>query len=93
MEISALGRLFNYGDIEILTASEIGANLFRRIEEPISFKTAMLNSKEDYLQSEKDPQQTDYIFDLISNLDRLREIGILSEHEFNQKKEDLLARL
>jgi uncharacterized membrane protein YdbT with pleckstrin-like domain len=93
MEISAFGRLFNYGDIEILTASEFGVNLFRRIEEPISFKTAMLNAKEDLLQSERDPQQTDDIFDLIASLDRLREMGILSEQEFNQKKADLLARL
>jgi hypothetical protein len=93
MEISALGLLFNYRDFEILTASEIGANLIRRFEEPISFKTAMLNSKEDLLQSEKDPQQTNDIFDLISNLDQLGEMGILSEHEFNQKKKDLLVRL
>jgi uncharacterized membrane protein YdbT with pleckstrin-like domain len=46
MEISAFGRLFNYGDIEILTASEFGVNIFRRIEEPINFKTAMLNAKD-----------------------------------------------
>src|SRR5574341_1190483 len=40
------GRLFDYGDIEILTASEVGANVFRSIGEPIKFKTAMLNAKE-----------------------------------------------
>ena len=93
MEISALGRLFNYGDIEILTASEFGVNLFRRIEEPINFKTAMLNAKEDLLQGDRDLQQTDDVFDLISSLDRLHEMGILSEQEFNQKKTELLARL
>ena len=93
MEISALGRLFNYGDIEILTASEFGANLFRRIEEPINFKTAMLNAKEDLVQGERDPQQTDDFFEIIASLDRLRELGIISDQEFNQKKADLLARL
>ena len=31
MEQSFLGRLLGYGDIEILTASELGVNLFRRI--------------------------------------------------------------
>lgn len=93
MEISALGRLFNYGDIEILTASEFGANLFRRIEEPINFKTAMLNAKEDLVQGERDPQQTDDFFEIIASLDRLRELGIISEQEFTQKKADLLARL
>ena len=93
MEISALGRLFNYGEIEILTASEFGANFFHRIEEPINFKTAMLNAKEDLIQVERDPQQTDDFFEIIASLDRLRELGIISDHEFNQKKAGLLARL
>ena len=93
MEISALGRLFNYGEIEILTASEFGANFFRRIEEPINFKTAMLNAKEDLIQVERDPQQTDDFFEIIESLDRLRKLGIISDQEFNQKKAGLLARL
>ena len=46
MKQSALGRMFNYGDIEILTASEMGANLFRKIDDPVGFKTAMLNAKD-----------------------------------------------
>ncbi len=29
MDQSALGRMFGYGDIEILTASELGVNLFK----------------------------------------------------------------
>jgi uncharacterized membrane protein YdbT with pleckstrin-like domain len=46
LEQSALGRMFNYGDIEILTASELGVNLFKQIADPIRFKTAMLDAKE-----------------------------------------------
>lgn len=46
MKQTALGRMFNYGDIEILTASELGVNLFRRIDDPVGFKTAMLNAKD-----------------------------------------------
>ncbi len=46
MSKSFFGRIFNYGDIEILTASELGANLFHRIDEPVEFKIAMLNAKE-----------------------------------------------
>jgi len=46
MTQSFFGRIFDYGDIEILTASELGANLFRRIGDPVHFKTAMLNAKE-----------------------------------------------
>lgn len=90
---SAFGRLFNYEDIEILTASEFGVNLFRRIDEPINFKTAMLNAKEHLEQGDGPLQPTEDILAVITNLDRLRELGILSEDEFHQKKAELLARL
>jgi uncharacterized membrane protein YdbT with pleckstrin-like domain len=93
MEQSAFGRLFDYGDVEILTASEFGVNLFRRIEEPIHFKTAMLNAKEDLEQGEDAVEPADNIFEIIAHLDRLREQGILSEEEFLQKKAELLARI
>jgi uncharacterized membrane protein YdbT with pleckstrin-like domain len=43
---SLLGRLFGYGDIEILTASEAGINDFRRIANPLEFKRAILEAKE-----------------------------------------------
>jgi|MudIll2142460700_1097286.scaffolds.fasta_scaffold30134_4 uncharacterized membrane protein YdbT with pleckstrin-like domain len=46
MEQSFFGRMMDYGDIEILTASELGVNRFSRISQPIAFKTAMLNAKE-----------------------------------------------
>ena len=46
MSQSFLGRMFGYGDIEILTASELGVNLFHQIANPVEFKTAMLNAKE-----------------------------------------------
>jgi uncharacterized membrane protein YdbT with pleckstrin-like domain len=95
MEQSALGRLFDYGDIEILTASEFGANLFRRIEEPIRFKTAMLDAKESLTQGEGEGGAGfgDEIFRLIASLDQLRGMGILSEEEFTQKKNELLSRM
>lgn len=93
MEQSATGRLFNYGDIEILTASEFGVNLFQRIAEPIIFKIAMLNAKEHLEQGDRGYQQTDDILQLVTSLDRLRELGILTEEEFNRKKEELLTRL
>ena len=90
------GRLFDYGDIEILTASEVGANVFRSIGEPIKFKTAMLNAKErmgfDHelgMESQSAPD----IPSLIARLDDLRQKGIISEGEFQQKKAELLAKM
>jgi uncharacterized membrane protein YdbT with pleckstrin-like domain len=93
LEQSAFGRLFNYGDIEILTASEFGVNLFRRIEEPIIFKIAMLNAKERLEGGDGAVQPTEDILEIIASLDRLRDLGILSEEEFKKKKAELLARL
>ena len=96
MSQSFWGRLFDYGDIEILTASEIGVNLFRRIAEPIKFKTAMLNAKEELGFAEMGgtprPAEED-IPSLIARLDELRKKGILSEAEFQKKKAELLAKI
>ena len=93
---SALGRLLNYGDIEILTASELGVNLFRRIAEPIKFKTAMLNAKEkmgsEEIRMAGAPKQGD-IPEMIAQLDGLRQRGVLTEDEFARKKADLLAKM
>jgi uncharacterized membrane protein YdbT with pleckstrin-like domain len=91
------GRLFDYGDIEILTASEVGANVFRNIGEPIKFKTAMLNAKERMgFEDEAGPQAlhaTQDIPTLIARLDDLRKKGVISEQEFQQKKAELLAKM
>jgi uncharacterized membrane protein YdbT with pleckstrin-like domain len=96
MSQSFWGRLFDYGDIEILTASEVGANVFRSIGEPIKFKTAMLNAKE-RLGFDDDIRMpasvTSDIPALIARLDDLRQKGIISELEFQQKKAELLAKM
>ena len=93
MSKSFFGRIFNYGDIEILTASEFGANLFHRIEEPVGFKIAMLNAKEE-LEQGGEPEQDDLdVVEVLTNLDRLRDLGILTDEEFIQKKSEFLERL
>lgn len=91
------GRLFDYGDIEILTASEVGANVFRSIGEPIKFKTAMLNAKErlgfeDELGVQANRVAND-IPTLIARLDDLRKRGVITETEFQEKKTELLAKM
>jgi uncharacterized membrane protein YdbT with pleckstrin-like domain len=93
---SFLGRMFGYGDIEILTASELGVNLFHEIADPIGFKTAMLNAKErlgfDHEAGMEGHAAPD-IPSLIARLDDLRKKGIISEGEFQQKKAELLAKM
>src|SRR5262245_5896133 len=50
LEQSFLGRLLDYGSIEILTASELGVSKFIKIRRPIRLKTAILNAKENLHQ-------------------------------------------
>jgi hypothetical protein len=96
MSQSFFGRLFDYGDIEILTASEVGANVFRNIGDPVRFKTAMLNAKEQLGFEDElgvDGRVSKDIPSLIAGLDDLRQKGILSEEEFQKKKSELLAKM
>lgn len=92
MEQSFFGRIFDYGDVEILTASELGVNQFKRIAKPVSFKTAMLNAKEQLEHGDVE-MSTENIPDMIARLDQLRSQGILSEEEFQKKKSELLSKL
>ncbi len=92
---SFFGRMFNFGDIEILTASELGVNLFHEIANPIEYKTAMLNAKEKLGFEEMGAvaHAIEDIPSMIEKLDNLRKRGILSEVEFQQKKAELLAKM
>ena len=90
------GRLLDYGDIEILTASEVGANVFRSIGDPITFKTAMLNAKERLEFGDVAGVQAAAMADipsLIARLDDLRKKGLITEAEFQAKKTELLAKM
>ncbi|MGZ8438411.1 MAG: PH domain-containing protein [Candidatus Limnocylindrales bacterium] len=47
---SIFGRIFGFGDLEVLTASEAGIERFRMIVNPILFKKAMMDAKHEYEQ-------------------------------------------
>ncbi len=101
---SIMGRMLGYGDLEILTGSEIGVNVLRRIAEPVRFKTEMLNQKEamgelDAFESKakrslaaEAPTAGD-IPELIAELDELRKKGLITDAEFEQKKAKLLSQI
>lgn len=116
MQQSVVGRLLRYGTVEIITGSDIGLNEFHRISNPVRFKRAMLNAKEQLhgtglgddldeavpqvqpgrtpiAASAQAPSPAADIPDLLAELDELRQKGILSEEEFQAKKQDLLGRL
>jgi uncharacterized membrane protein YdbT with pleckstrin-like domain len=96
MTQSFFGRIFGYGDVEILTGSELGVNLFRRIEEPVRFKTAMINAKESALRravpSAPPAAQGNDIPALLIQLGDLRHRNILTEEEFQKMKSEILAK-
>lgn len=91
---SFFGRMFNFGDVEILTASELGVNLFKMIVEPIKFKIAMVDAKGEL---ERVPgslhDNEEDIPAMIAKLAELRQRGVLTEAEFQQKKAQLLAKM
>ncbi|MGB8645650.1 MAG: PH domain-containing protein [Anaerolineae bacterium] len=103
MSQSILGRTFDYGDVEILTASELAPNLFHHILSPVRFKTEMLNQKEamSIMETAAPGSATPVpaipvipdVPTLIGQLDQLRKQGIISEEEFQRKKQELLSRI
>lgn len=101
---SAVGRVLDFGDIEILTGSEIGVNSLTRIYHPIRFKTEMLNQKESMGEIDafetrakrvlvSEPPTAGDIPELIAELDELRRKKIITQAEFDKKKKELLDRL
>ncbi len=117
MNQSIVGRLLGYGTVQIITGSDIGVNMFRRISNPVRFKREMLNAKEKLheasatdepeepapsglpIEAEKataptpDSSVAANIPNLIVELAKLHQQGILSEEEFQAKKKELLNRL
>jgi uncharacterized membrane protein YdbT with pleckstrin-like domain len=93
------GRLLGFGDIEILTASELGANVFKCIGDPITFKKTMMDAKNRLEGGSSDDLHFTNVVkeptipDLIIELDALRIRGIITQEEFQSKKTDLLARM
>ncbi len=98
MNQSAMGRMFGYGDIEILTASELGVNLFKKIDNPLKFKNALINAKEYLERAPEEPKEIKVeskmdIPEMINRLADLRARGIITETEFQEKKADLLTKI
>jgi uncharacterized membrane protein YdbT with pleckstrin-like domain len=97
---SVWGRLLGYGDVEILTASDMGMNRLDRLGSPVRFKTEMLNQKEGLGLVERteqalgaSPPTAADIPELIAELDELRKKNIISDEEFENKKKVLLGKI
>lgn len=98
---TVLGRIMDFGDLEILTGSELGINKLHRIQSPVRFKIAMVNAKE-ALRSIGDMENgtsghsmvgKNDIPELITDLDSLRQKGLITEAEYQEKRAKLLGQL
>jgi uncharacterized membrane protein YdbT with pleckstrin-like domain len=101
MEQSALGRLLKFGDLEIISGSESGIDVFRRVADPIGFKKDLLDQKTGLagldvfeerakrVLSTEAPSAGD-VPELIAELDELRQKEIITDVEFEEKKRELL---
>ena len=97
---SILGRIMDFGNLEILTSSDIGLNKLDRFQSPVKFKIAMLNAKEamrdtgEFDESGKSvTQRQQDIPELITELDELRKKGLITEAEFQEKRAKLMSQI
>ena len=98
---SVVGRILNFGDLAIITGSDVGTNMLKRLAKPVDFKKTLLEQKhklsdgDDFnprkataaASDEEDPLKK------IAQLDELRKDGAISDVEYQQAKAKLLAKL
>ncbi len=88
-----LGRMLNFGDVEIDTASETGTTTFRGIESPIAFQRAILGASEEYRHQGRGaapPAATPSSADQIRQLKSLLDDGLITQEEYSSKRQKLL---
>jgi uncharacterized membrane protein YdbT with pleckstrin-like domain len=92
---SFMGRLFQYGEVGLETASEQGTTVFDFLARPLVFKNSLVSQREAYLggaNSIKASQPSD-IPKLLEELASLRDRNIISASEFEEKKRSLLQKI
>jgi uncharacterized membrane protein YdbT with pleckstrin-like domain len=95
MNQSILGRLLNYGDVQILTANEASGMTFHRLQDPVAFKRQILQVRTAEM-ADGPGLGAASVSDPIAQIQRLGELraqGVISEEEFAEKKKALMARI
>jgi uncharacterized membrane protein YdbT with pleckstrin-like domain len=96
MEQSLFGRMFGYGTIRILTASDEVINLLDRIAHPVEFKQAMLNAKaetEPLVAGTPAAVAAPSATQLLDELAQLRQRNVISDQEYEEKRKEILKRM
>jgi uncharacterized membrane protein YdbT with pleckstrin-like domain len=95
------GRILGYGDIQIITGSDVGVDLLRQISDPVAFKRMMMDNKEDFdtlsrvtLQRLAEPPGADEdVTTALERLASLRDRGLITEDDFEARKAAILDRM
>jgi membrane protein YdbS with pleckstrin-like domain len=103
---SIWGRLFDYGDVTLQTAAEMGETVYRFLVHPKQVQTTIFNAQGDFIKDlinqhargladaiQGTPPASSSTGDFESEMERLYKLktqGILSEAEYNQRKQKLL---
>lgn len=91
---SWMGRIFNYGTIKILTATEEVVNLLDRINNPMGFKRAMLDAKTVLEPAPIGPGiSSSSATQLLEELSQLKAKNMISEAEYEEKRKEILGRM
>lgn len=91
------GRLLNFGDVEIDTASEHGMALFRNVSHPLELKRAIVTAAEQYRSANRGGYAVAPSGP--SGAERLRQLqalfddGLVSREEYEAKRQQLLTEL
>jgi uncharacterized membrane protein YdbT with pleckstrin-like domain len=99
-----LGRIFNYGDVQIQSAAESGSTLHKMVERPKVLKDTITQYQERYKQEqikeqaqslakamgEQKPSAGFDISEELTKLHELKEKGIITEDDFQKGKDKIL---
>jgi uncharacterized membrane protein YdbT with pleckstrin-like domain len=98
------GKIFGYGNVQIQTAAEIGSTTYFSVENPKELKDSITQMQEEYKNHQIKMQATELAnaivagqqnikTDVASELEKLFELrqkGILTEEEYNNRKTKIL---
>jgi uncharacterized membrane protein YdbT with pleckstrin-like domain len=96
------GRMLNYGDMEIVTGNDVGADMLEHVADPLAFKRAVLAARDAYADRMSGyratppsaaPARQEDAAALIAKLADLRSRGAISQAEYDAKRTELLNRI
>ena len=105
LEQSLFGRIFGFGDLDILTAADVAIDRYRMLTAAPAFKKEMLDQKHalelDLMRAPSPAlrvaaprsMSSDEVTKALGDLADLRDRGALSADEYEAKKRELLGRL